>query len=718
MKSGKVKFALIVISFLLVAGAIVFDRYSVFSIEEIASKSTKTIEKKAQVCQKGLSTLFTNEAYNNWQALTEYYTNEKVGLYLWDNDSLVFWNNSQIPLSKTVQAFEKSHGLIKLPHGYYIYFKETNEQKTALALCLLKPEYEIQNNYLKNDFRTWTGIPKGVVIDTSIFAQHLVSYEATKLFAIKANEKDFYNPLSDQRSFLTFFAFFLMALLLILVQVKRSFSAAYVVYWVTGVIAFRAIMIGLKWPFFFYRTTLYDLQLFGNAQSFINGYLGDILLNAITLLFIAAVFHFYPQDFVKRIQRFIYTFFVVGLIFLVYYLFNKTALSLINNSTLSFDFLGIFNLKPQVFVGLAALSVFSLALFVLIHRSLKIFSTFQFFALYLCLCTANYAITKDAGLFENYWLALYAYILFILQKFNTSKIAIALGLQILIMSVVTSKIFNKYIDKNQQQDLSILSITLSNKQDAVLESEFANIPARMANDEPLKMMMTFLADIPTAEKEAELLLKQKYFGGYFNRYTIEFSLFDKNCTPLLEVKQPVHVNEGFFEDQIRENSDSTLVNGLFFVKNYKKNVQYIGKIELGDKRLYVLMEPKQFEELGSFPDLLLDQSQQKPEKLKSFSHAVYRSEQITNRYGDFNYPFSLQDSVSLAKSNEDFIHHYYQPDENTKVIISQKAKKWNYFFTFNSYLLLFFSLITYLSYLLYSIVFTTHFTSPTLTRRI
>lgn len=132
----------------------------------------------------------------------------------------------------------------------------------------------------------------------------------------------------------------------------------------------------------------------------------------------------------------------------------------------------------------------------------------------------------------------------------------------------------------------------------------------------------------------------------------------------------------------------------------------------------MLMEPKQFEELGSFPDLLLDQSQQKPEKLKNFSHAVYRSQQISSRFGDFNYPFFLLDSLALARSNPAFLHHYYQPDEDTDVVISQTAKSWNYLFTFNSYLLLFFSLMTYASYLVYSGLFTTRFSSPTLTRRI
>ena len=724
MKKGRVSLILLVTSLFLITGAIVFDRYSVFSLNEIALKASKAIDEKAVICKKGLDSLLDKSPSQTWQELDTYYDDEKIGLYLWDKDSVIFWNNSQIPIKANVSAFQKSRGLIKLAQGYYVYFKEIRNAKTALALCLLKPSYEIQNNSLKNDFREWTHIPKGIKIDTAQGLQNQVLLEGENLFSIKGNETWYFTSWMDDVAYILFFTGYLILLLTVLLFVKNTSSGLSIYVGIGSVIVFRFLMIWLKWPAFFYRSGLYDLQLFGNAQSLINGHLGDILLNSVTLLFMASVFHFHPGNFATRVGRFIYSFVVLTLILLVFNQFNQTAISLINNSTLSFDFLSIFNIKSQVFIGLTALSAYSLALFILVNRSLSFFNSkswvdgLRFLLLYLCLCVLHQFFSHKTGFVENYWLLLYAGLLLILLKGYGFKIALTLGLQILMMSVVTSKIFNTYIEKNQKQDLSILSLKLGEKQDAILESEFAGIPVKMANDEPLNTLLTFLADIPTAEKEATLLLKQKYFGGYFDRYSIQFSLFDKNCKPLLEVKDPRQVNEGFFDDQIREYSDSTYVKGLFFMKNYKKNVQYIGKIKLKDKNLFVVMELKQVEESGSFPDLLLDLSQQKPEKLKSFSHAVYRSQQITSRYGDFNYPFSLQDSSTLAKSDPNFIHYYYLPDENTEVIISQKAKKWNYFFTFNSYLLLFFSLMTYVAYLIYSAVFTKHFTNPTLTRRI
>jgi two-component system, NtrC family, nitrogen regulation sensor histidine kinase NtrY len=260
-----------------------------------------------------------------------------------------------------------------------------------------------------------------------------------------------------------------------------------------------------------------------------------------------------------------------------------------------------------------------------------------------------------------------------------------------------------------------LSCSLSERQDPLLESEFMGLPQKIGNDEKLKILLNFL---PVSEKEITAVLRQKYFSGYFNRYNIDFSMFDKDCKPLLTPGQPILLNEGFFEDQVKFNSDSTFSPGLFFVKAYKKNSRYIGKIELDKKNLYVLLEPKQFEELGSFPDLLLDQSQQKHEDLRNSSYAVYRSEQNTNRYGDFNYPYYFRDSTALANTPGEYVHHYYSPDESTRIIISKKIKNWKYRFTYNSYLFLFFSVVCFLCYYVYAVLFTANFKNPSLTRRI
>src|SRR5690606_2445471 len=111
-----------------------------------------------------------------------------------------------------------------------------------------------------------------------------------------------------------------------------------------------------------YRSDLYDVRLFGNAQSFISGYLGDVLLNAFVVLFLAASLHILIKTDNKK--WFVWNTLIVStFIFFIVFQFNHIAVSLVTNSTLSFDLLSIFDIKYAAIIGLAALCLYAPALF-------------------------------------------------------------------------------------------------------------------------------------------------------------------------------------------------------------------------------------------------------------------------------------------------------------------------------------------------------------------
>lgn len=707
---------------ILMLSAFIFNNFSALKIEQIAHRASLKIEQKALLCNEALSLNENSTINTNDRNDENLFLKEGIALYRFNGDSLVFWNNSRIPVSTDLKDFPKEQGFVKLFHGYYLYLRSAQKSDTvSLALCLIKPWYDLQNNYLRNDFLEWTGVPADIGMQTDGAPDLAVRLGEKTLFYLQGNEPYYFDASSDTVALLLFYAGFICLLISILVYAHGNGSALTILLAALVVVAFRALMLWLKFPAFNYRHVLFDLKLFGNAQSFLNGYLGDIFLNALCILFLTALIRFSLKPRTSKLQTTIVQIFLFAFLLWTAIQFNKTIISLVSNSTLNFDFLSIFNIKVPAFIGLAALSAYSLAILLLLlntldfYKNTKIKGFFKYLLIIFGLCLIQQFYLQAVNSAESFWLFVFAAVLYVLVNYVKAGMPLILGFQILIMSAVTAAFLNFYITKNQKQDLDILSIRLSERQDAILENEFAGIPQKIAQDENLNNLIQIL---PNTEKEVIELLKQKFFSGYFNRYNVEFSLFDANCNPLLSAKNPVLLNEGYFDDQIIYNSDATFNEGLFFVKNYKKNAQYIGKIKLNNRNLFVLMEPKQFEELGSFPDLLLDQSQQKPEKLKNFSHAVYRSQQNTSRYGDFSYPVFLQDSLSLTGSNPDFVHHYFKPDESTDVIITEAAKKWNYFFTFNSYLLLFFSLVTYAFYLFYAFAFTTQFKNSSLTRRI
>lgn len=718
MLKSKINGLCIALSVVTIVIAFLLHNFFAVPLSKVAERAGESLNAKSGECDEILNSVISNPSQFNRDAVFKAYEEKNIGVYLFNNDSLIFWNNAQLPVNSALKQLSQPAGLLKLTFGFYLYHKLEKGSYKAYASCVVKPVYDLQNLYLKNHFSEWTKIPKGIELNEKTGTGADVILNNSKLFSLKGEEDYYFNPRVTEFCAVLFLIGFLVLMICLLVLFKQNNSYKALFFCLLPLIIFKVI-IGLK-PTLLAHTFLYDLRLFADAHSYLNGTLADLVYNSIALLFISVMlhlrFHFAKSNTEKIIRMLI----MFLLVLVIVWQYNHSIKSLVENSTLSFDFLSVFNIRFAAVIALLSIVFNSLALFVALYRTCSFFDKskltgfIQFLIFSFLICIAAHIVSPMDNFIQDLWPFLFAIVLYALLKLQYQKFSLGLGILILVMSAVTSAFFNYYLDKDEKQLLKELSYSLSERQDPLLESEFLGLPEKIANDEKLKVLMAFL---PGSEKEIVQVFKQKFFTGYFTRYNIDFSLFDPNCKPLLMPAQAILLNEGFFEDQIKFNSDSTYSPGLFFVKTYKKNSRYIGKIKIEDKSLYVLLEPKQFEELGSFPDLLLDQSQQK-EDLKNASYAVYRTEQNTNRYGDFNYPYYFRDSASLANSQKDYVHHFYSTDESTQIIISKKAKNWNYRFTYNSYLFLFFSVVSFICYYIYAYLFTSNFRNASLTRRI
>ncbi len=711
-------FVIPALGILLVLASIIFYEVNRRNLAQVAERAERNLEAKLTGCRNALELPQITSSRQQFSESYYLFRKQQIGVYRYENNRLVYWNNSSVPMDKDPSRLGGEQGVVQLENGLYLYARKGPATSMSVAICLIKPDYELQNRYLANDFEKWTGIPAEVNLDLTHSLGPQVKLQGKPVFAIYGFEKNYTSSSLPDLCFLLFISGICLVLLSILKVARDGISQARAALILGLVISVRLLLIVLKWPAFFSKSFLYDVRLYGNANSFLNGYLGDILLNSVFILFVACFLFFT----ITRIRSAAIAILVLSMfILLCVYQFNSSVISLVSDSTLNFDLLNIFNIGMPVFIAITALSLTALALFAAVRRISLYFLSggirkdIILFSIFILISCTLKLLDQDLSFFECSWPLILAAGIFIGSKFPQKGLALLVGVQVIIISAVMSAILNDHIEQNQSKDLAVLSLKLGERQDPVLENEFSGIAAKISSDENLRNLIMIL---PTTSDAIIELLNQKYFNDYFKRYQVEVSLFDKDCHPLLAAKNPVLLNEGFFEDQIKVHSDSTFTKGLYFNKDYRKNSRYIARIKLDDHHLYVLLQPKQFEELGSLPDLLLDQTQQKHEKLKNFSYAVYRSGQNTSSYGNFNYPIYLPDPASLASSSTEHVHYYHEPDESTVVIITRALKTWGYFFTFNSYMLLFYSLVTYSAFFLYSLVFTDRFTSASLTRRI
>src|SRR5262249_12740095 len=150
MQKLRLYWVLLALGVFFLLGSLLLNGFYTYSLSGIADRAGQTISEKAGRSEKALQRLMDSHSDIRHEALFRLFDRQKIGIYLFYRDSLVFWNNAQIPLETGITFFPDPQGFAKLAHGYYFYKKLSRRDTAALALCLVKPLYTLQNNYLKN----------------------------------------------------------------------------------------------------------------------------------------------------------------------------------------------------------------------------------------------------------------------------------------------------------------------------------------------------------------------------------------------------------------------------------------------------------------------------------------------------------------------------------------------------------------------------------------
>jgi two-component system, NtrC family, nitrogen regulation sensor histidine kinase NtrY len=709
----KNRFGSLIIAIILLLLGIFIPLFNKFDLNEAAKTAQNRLFLKIEEAQ-ALKMAYLQKKDN--KKIIDAYNEQFIGIFALKNDSLAFWNTSQIPITPEKLEGLQKEGVTHLRNGWYYFnaLDAKHENEKVISLIFLKPDYDLQNNYLKNEFCEWLQLPEEIQLDTTLTNKEEGVYSSTKqfLFQLKSSTVLFANKTMQDISFYVLVSGFILLLFFL---IKQTASKSFWIFATSWLALFLVYSLCLYWrlPEYLYSLELFNIRRFANADSFLNAYLGQILLNGLLILAFSVAWYKHLKLATKTVNYLHALITFVCIAFVVTWL-NQLLKSLITNSTLSFDFLNLFNTNWLSYFGIAALVLINLSLCVFIISFYEVVKTKWIFILAVFVLVGIVFWQQTHFNIQTYWGAGLLIILIALQYFKIPVNALSVGYVILYLSICNSTILSRYIDANDAKNLEVLSFQLTERQDPLLESEFASLPNQIQKDKNLQNLFSIL---PLSETETPTLIKQKYFSGYFEHYNVEVALFDKNCNPLLPNANAVYSNEGFFTDQITYFSQTPIDSNLFFIDKYKQTARYIARINLLEYKLFVLMEPKQFEEIGSFPDLLLDQSQQKQAKLKAFSYAVYRNNQLSNRFGNFSYPYLKPDSTALQNESL-YAHNVYQTDADTEVIISSPKKNWSYLFTYNSYVFLFFSILTFLIYVVYSLVFKPINVGISLTQRI
>ncbi|MDP2387553.1 MAG: ATP-binding protein [Bacteroidota bacterium] len=724
----KLSFASWTAILLLFAFAIGIDFFNKVEPKDYALKLEKTLHKKEIEASKTLNEYYSFLKTRTPKDLFEKQKNSDKDLFrkkgivylAYQNDSLLYWSDNSASVEEYMKEVCLDNPLAKLKNGYFEVIKQPNEAQDKyrlLALILIKNEYSYQNKYLQNNFFKDYDLPKGTVMFENGGKNDVLvkNHSGENLFYLSFQSNE--SSKSNWWLYISISLYGLGFVFSILLIKKEYFklTEAYskngiLIFYFLTLIAIRAIMILNKLPGALYETQLYNPAVFGNAESFWFGFLGDVIINVLLLFFTSVLVQ--QRISFKRLKTTpAIVFLVVSVIVLLCFgnLINNVINSLVENSNISFRVNDLFTLDTFSFVafGIVALFFFSFYLIAdkLIEEFLKQKLAWWIYVLLLAVALPLQWYLNDKDPTRVVWPFIVISII-LLFKWRKTTYSFSYGIVfIVVFSFITSQLFFKNETTKEIETRKIYAQRLADQQDAVAENLFIDISKNIKNDTKLKAL---IFKNPVVSLDVEQRLRQVYLGGYWERYNIGVSLFDSICRPLILTQNPYYENNSYFDEQINLSGTETVCPDLYYIQNMNDRLRYVAKIPLfsGNKViekpafLYFEIEPKVSPDIVGFPELLLDKSVKTNSLLSNYSFAIYKNGQMVQRSGKYPYNFKY----SWAKSSNDFsqltennyLHLIYKADNLTQVVISKENINIWARFTTNSYFFMFFSLLLWL----------------------
>ncbi len=692
-----------------------------FSTTFISSNSSDYKKFNASLNEKeAIAKTTIDELINSQSSTTSLFVNNYVRLnkekglsfYILENSKLNYWTNRSIHFSRNLSEFKAENGVVKLKNGWYQYLIKKSNQKTYLALILIKHNYTIKNKYLKSSFHPSFGINKKLAISTKPNSNESAIYSVNGdfLFGLKPLEKNNTSTTKNNNWLLLvlFFLGYFSIISFISKQTRkitalRNFSPITVI----AFIALSRILLLHFHPF----SNLFEQELFSPiifAQSYLLPSLGDLIIS--TILF--ALIIYYLSRAIQRVnannKQIVYLIAIACAIFPL--ILADLLKGLITNSKINFDINYLLDLNAYSFVGIGAITLLFITLILFIKICINHFlnKAFKRNHLITIFWIASLLTVIIGHFFMELSAFLTSWVLLVILAFSfktDSRISFYRSVfLVLVVSITTSYGFIHLGKEKEQVNKEFIAKKLAKERDPVAEYLFEDLKEKIETDTIVKNnILTYWENKDKVDKH----IIDRYFGGHFSKYDINVITYCKEQDSIFIEADNSYLNcLSFFQNKVeKETDDPFQINeSLNFLYSDEGVSSYLAKLKINSPdtldatnwSLFIELFPKVFSKTEGYPELLLNETDiSSPINTNTYSFAKYKKSKLIDNAGKFNYSIELSDQYHF--NNDGFFkttfgaayHVIYQSDKNTSIILSSPQKTiFNYITTFSYFFII------------------------------
>ncbi len=673
---------------------------------------------------------------SKWNALA---IKQNMAFIGYSESTVHFWTDNSISVSSIgLQSIDES-SLLHLKNGWYFVKRYQNNACQILGFALVCREYSYQNDYLQNGYPDLDKLPSSSNLSSLKEEGSLPIYNSNGTISAWFKPGLVDSETESNSTWPVCLAAFGMLLFLIEMHRIASKIAAkkgFIIFWFYWmcIVIFRIISFKFGFP-----SPIIHLSLFSPNEYAASNWLptlGDLLINTLLFFYSTFLIHQQGKNFrfkgnLSNIGTFISLFVLLGISGFV----GDIIRGLIINSSISLDISDVFNLTLSSYISFFIIGLLFGSLFLLMNLvatwllELKL-STIRFIALILVSACVSAAFSFFLNF--DFWVICIASFIFLLIYFFRNKtlgytyahvIAIIVCFAFLGTYVLQSNTSEREFEKRK-----LLAGKISADRDPIAESLFLEVEKKILNDSILKTYMR-----PSSISAGQVRdLAQLYFNSYWEKYSINVQVFGADECPMTALYTTSISDPIKFDRLIDSIGIPTLSDRFFFIDNGSGRISYLARLPiLNENRdsiplgtLYIDFQSRFTPEEIGYPELLLDKMVSTRTDLSNYSYARYNQGKLVSHYGSFSY--ELSDSLFKNYSQEEyrfindgkFSHLVYRVRPESYVVLSLPRAGLLGILTPFSYLILFFSILFLIPYLVREIVLNRNLKRISFKRRI
>ncbi len=644
--------------------------------------------------------------------------NESFSFHIYRNDSLIFWNNNQLPVLRFAELHYPANGIVHLQNGWYFSETLVSGKTQLVASFLIKKDYQYENKSLRNDFnpRFLTAFKGNIVLEKE--NAYPIYKDRQFIFAVSPYENQPI-PSSSSDLLLSLLLLTISSVLLLLLNKSKKLKLQF--FWLIPLCMLLLRFLSLKgnWLSFMQETTAFQPTLYASSEWFPN--FGEYLINCILLLYFSFVLiHSLTRikaaenDTDKRTQ--IRLLQIAVLLFYVLSMFYCSFIGdlykgLVENSSIPLEVNKLFTLNFYSFLATISMGILFYGFFNLMRETVMAmlktgYKSWLIVSIWVVSSIAYLLVEvwyKQSILLLAFWPLLINGMIILNAIIFKGKQYFAYGVVLLFLfSVYVSVNLQEFYDIKEKQERELFANQLASDQDITTEVEYLSLAPKIQEDVYLKKLLNDPNGAGVSEfKDA---MERKFFNGFWERYEIEFFFFNAKREPVIQYKNVPGSRLSTLESIISKHSArSEIDSNIFFIKDFTSQYCYIIRQPVfaedsTQALLFCGLKSKRIPEKIGFPRLLISSNAKVFESLEDYSIAKYYNGKLVSHNGKFSYPSrdaGLTKNISNISGyfNSDGYNHYlFRRTERDSVVLSRQNHSTIQFFTSFSYLFSFYAL--------------------------